>query len=105
MKTTFCLAVTFCALIGCSLPLNAVPTEAAAKPAAPTQIAIDRWLLLGPAAAPLPVFHDDAVGGVKSDDLLKAPDFDRLPTDPVAGLAVVCPGGTPLAWQGVAAAT
>ncbi len=46
MKTTFCLAVTVCALFGCSLPLNAVPPEAAAKPAAPTQIAIDRWLLL-----------------------------------------------------------
>ena len=105
MKTTFCLAVTLCALIGCSLPLTAVPPETAAKPAAPTLIAIDRWLLLGPAAAPLPVFHDDAGGGVKLDDLLKAPDFDRLPTDPVAGLAVVCPGGTPLAWQGVAADT
>ncbi len=103
MKTTVCLVMTLCALIGCSQTLAAIPPETAAKQEAPVRIAVDHWLLLGPAAAPLPVFHDEAVGGVKPEDLLKSPDFDRLPTDPVEGLAVTCPGGAPLAWQSVAA--
>ncbi|HQK86976.1 MAG TPA: hypothetical protein PLU25_05045, partial [Acidobacteriota bacterium] len=105
MKTTVCLVVTLCALIGCALPLTAVPPEAVPNQEAPSRIAIDRWLLLGPAAAPLPVFHDETAGGVQLDDLLKATDFDRLPDDPVEGLTVVCPGGAPLAWQSVAAGT
>src|SRR6476620_10553575 len=58
------------------------------------QTSIDRWLVLGPATAPLPF-------GAASSDSARLEAF-RLPTDkawPSEGATVTLPGGAPLRWQ------
>ena len=61
---------------------------------AAAQTSIDRWLVLGPATAPLPF-------GAPSSDSARLEAF-RLPADkgwPSEGGTVSAPGGAPLRWQ------
>src|SRR6187397_756349 len=61
---------------------------------AAAQTSIDRWLVLGPATAPLPF-------GAASSDSARLEAF-RLPADkgwPSEGGTVTVPGGAPLRWQ------
>jgi len=61
---------------------------------AAAQTSIDRWLVLGPATAPLPF-------GAPSSDSARLEAF-RLPADkgwPSEGGTVTVPGGAPLRWQ------
>jgi dipeptidyl aminopeptidase/acylaminoacyl peptidase len=105
MKTICCRIVSILTLFSLAAWSAAAPPTVAAltETPAPAPVRVERWLLLGPADAPLPVFHDETDGGVKLEDLLKDSDFDQLPADPAEGRAVVRPGGSPLAWRSVAA--
>jgi len=62
---------------------------------------VQHWLLLGPAPAPLPAFHDEASGGYGVKDLLEAaPDHDPLAA-PTAGNETAWLPGRSLTWRSV----
>ena len=54
----------------CLLPTCGLVTRAADEDAAPPSVPIERWLVAGPSAFPLPVFADAERGGISVDDLL-----------------------------------
>ncbi len=74
-------------------------TAVSAHTAAPLPFPIDRWLVLGPVDAPLPVFHADNERGYKLDDLFaqSGPSPDRAAPRP--GRRIALPGAGAPAWR------
>ena len=76
--------------------------ESTKEPAAPVEIPLDRWLVLGPVPAPLPAFHDEegpsgkpvGVGDLLGTTLIEDPEIW-----PAAGDAVTWLEGRELIWR------
>lgn len=83
--------------------LVSVAAAAAAAPAAPTTAAatlsVPRWLVLGPAPAPLPAFAGEKRGGYGPAELLEAALLPPLEAMPAPGDRVPWLGAVALAWQ------
>ncbi len=94
------------ALLALALALSAAvaaagPAKKGPTPAAAAGELVRSWLVLGPAAAPLPAFHDAEVRGYGVRDLLEAaPSSDPL-ASPAAGDEESWLPGATLAWRRV----
>ncbi|MHB8077798.1 MAG: S9 family peptidase [Candidatus Krumholzibacteriia bacterium] len=92
-------------LVLLALAGTAVAAVDAAAPApgdttqAPPPFPLTEWLLLGPAPAPLPAFHDDKVKGFAAADLVGADALDPLHLEPHAADTVTLPGAGLYAWR------
>lgn len=86
------------------LPLS-LATAAKPKPApdAPFTHAVTHWLVLGPVADALPLFHEEDRGRFGVEDLLKADRGPSPRTHPSPGTAVAWPSGESPAWSAMAA--
>jgi dipeptidyl aminopeptidase/acylaminoacyl peptidase len=72
---------------------------AVAAVAAEGALPVDRWLVLGPAPAPLPALHDEKAGEFSLKELLSARSLARPDLSPRAGDTVAWGPGTELRWQ------
>src|SRR5512137_2394776 len=61
--------------------------------------AVDRWLVLGPVADALPLFHEEDRGKFGIDELLKAERGPSPRSRPAPGDVVPWPTGVPLTWS------
>jgi len=87
-----------------ALAVTLVPsTEAKKRGDDDAGIAVERFLVLGPAQDALPAFHDDAAGGVKLDSLLEQPTLPHEAWHPAGGDVEPWFGGGGLAWSEVEA--
>ncbi len=77
--------------------------RAATASAGPTSRPLPRYLLLGPAPLPLPLFHDEARGGWGAAEALTAPLVPLTEGRLAVGEAVPWLGGESLRWREVAA--
>jgi dipeptidyl aminopeptidase/acylaminoacyl peptidase len=106
MRTTISSLAT-CAVV---LVLAAEPANAAErgkpKPAqdSPFTQTVSHWLVLGPVADALPLFHEDDRGRFGVEDLLKAERGPSPRVRPAAGSSVPWPSGAALAWRAADAA-
>ena len=64
----------------------------------PFTYTVTHWLLLGPVADPLPLFHEEDRGRYGLEDLLKADRGPSPRTRPQAGSSVPWPSGPSLSW-------
>ncbi|HNX48899.1 MAG TPA: prolyl oligopeptidase family serine peptidase [Thermoanaerobaculaceae bacterium] len=62
-------------------------------------VSVERWMVLGPVAAPLPVFAGEKRGGYGVSDLLKTSLISTPETMPAAGRREPWLGGSSLEWQ------
>lgn len=89
------------ATVLCLLLLASTTAPATEGPA----LAVERWLVLGPFAAPLPALaDDDALAPIGAAELLAQPPLDPKPLWPQAGRTVALPDGTGATWREVPAA-
>ncbi len=66
------------------------------------RINVVEWLVLGPVAHPLPVFHESDKGGFETAKLLNQTVLPRSMAPPRDGSKVTWFDGNPLTWQGAA---
>jgi len=94
------LALLVCALLVASLgPVAPAHAADAAAQATTEPVAIDAWLVLGPAATPLPAFHDAEHHGTSAADLLDGAGLVGQAPWPAAGATVSLPGGGSASWR------
>lgn len=75
------------------------PDARMSEQAATKEVSVPRWLLLGPASDPLPVFGEEKPGAYGIEDLLKAERFPRSPRWPAEGAEVSWFAGRALRWS------
>jgi dipeptidyl aminopeptidase/acylaminoacyl peptidase len=100
-KRCFALAL-FAFLALSSLSAATVADSALARSdtaQAPPPLPLTAWLLLGPAPAPLPTFHDDKVRGFAVGDLAGAGALDPRRLDPHVADTVTLPGAGLHVWR------
>ncbi len=79
--------------------LSMVPSGVgAADDAEPARRTVERWLVLGPSNAALPVFHEDGEDEFGLAELLAAPALPSRARRPRAGATLTWAGGETLTW-------